>query len=138
MTLLVTVAPTAALTVPASTAASLVSEMVYPSTPAGPTPPVLPVAPSWGRETVSVSAMPLAVLDIFTAIVRAVIVAPVIVTTFPVLLTPGGTVWEKTALSTLYSYLSIVVLVAVPVTVAVVGVVAPTPPAGAIRDCEVA
>jgi hypothetical protein len=49
------------------------------------------------------------------------------VTIFPVLDTPVGTVAEKAPPSTLYSQTVMVVLVAVPVTVAVAGVVVPPP-----------
>ena len=59
-----------------------------------------------------------------TAMVRAVIVEPVIVTTLPVRATPVGTVAAKAAPSTAYSQTVIVVLVPIPVTVEVAGVVA--------------
>ena len=72
-----------------------------------------------------------------TAIVRAVIVAPVIVTTLPVRATPAGTVAEKAAPSTLYCQTLIVVPVEVPVTVDVAGFEAP-PTAGTVSTCDVA
>src|SRR3954470_18318112 len=65
---------------------------------------------------------------------------PVIVTTSPTTTTPVSGVTVKStnaAPLTLYSRLVIVVLTAIPVTVDVTGVVAPTPPAGATSTCEV-
>ena len=91
----------------------------------------MPAVPFRTLAMVRVSATPEA-SDIRTAIVFAVIVLPVTVTTLPVRDTPVGTVSEKDAPSTEYCQADIVVLEAVPVTVAVVGEVAP-PDAGEVR-----
>ena len=84
----------AAVSDPGNTCASLVKRTVYAS------PPSVPSAPSITLATVKVSAMPPA-SAIFTAMVRAVIVAPVMVTTLPVRPTPAGTEAENAAPSTL-------------------------------------
>ena len=84
----------------------------------------MPAVPLRTLATVRVSAIPEA-SAIRTAIVFAVIVLPVTVTTFPERDTPAGTVAENDAPSTEYCQEDIVVLEAVPVTVALVGEVAP-------------
>ena len=84
----------AADTEPGKVWASLVSKTVYPSTP------LVPLVPSATFATVRVSATP-AASAIFTAMVLAVIVAPVMVTTLPVRPTPVGNVAENAAPSTL-------------------------------------
>jgi hypothetical protein len=71
------------------------------------------------------------------AMVRAVIVLPVIVTVLLDLDTPAGTVAENAAPSTEYVHAVMVVPIVEPVTVDVAGLVAP-PAAGVVRTCEVA
>src|SRR5690606_12067708 len=100
-----------------------------PSLPGAPVAPVSPFAPSETLAIVMVSEVPPPAA--FTAIVRAVMVAPVMVTVLPERLTPSGTVPLKVPPLTLYCQpvvlLGIVVLSAVPVIVEVAGVVAPPP-----------
>src|SRR5690606_13538684 len=98
--------------------------------------PVPPVAPSATFATVRLSEAPSA-LAMRTVIVLAVMVAPVMVTTFPLRTAPVGAVVVNAAPSTLYCQELMVVLMAVPVTTDVAGVVAP-PAAGTLNTWLVA
>src|SRR5690606_11355757 len=107
-----------------------------PSLPSLPSLPSVPLAPSVTLATVNVSTVPPASAALMVT-VRAVIVAPVTVTTFPERVTPAGSAATNAAPFTEYVQAVIVVFTAAPVTVEVAGVVAP-PAGGEVRTCAVA